>query len=126
VIFLLAVLLVNTIALAVVTVLYRKARTSARERRVEGPNSAFESSYVRDVEALERWEQVELATLHEVNREEFERIIEKVRGASARVLTLSERAYMDRMSVAHERTSLRGEGTVRRSARRPTQLPGTP
>ena len=107
---LLVLLAINTTALVVVTVLYRRALKAAKNRRVEAPNSEFKSRYVEDIEDRERWERMDLARLHEVNREEVEKLLGKVRATSVRALTASERAFMDRMADAYER-AVRDERT---------------
>ena len=50
-----------------------------------------------DLEARQRWESVDLSGLHEVNREEVEKLLAKVRGTGVRSLTAGERAFLDRM-----------------------------
>lgn len=102
--FLLVVVAVEAVALVLVTVLYRRARASARApRRVEAPNSEFKSRYVVDLESRERWERMELSRLHEVNREEVEKLLRKVRATGVRSLAPGERAFLDRMADAHDR-----------------------
>ena len=103
-------LAVNTAALAVVWVLYRKARKAQKQRRVEAPNSQYKSPYVLDLEAKDRWESLDLSLLHEVNREEMETVLAKLRATNVRALTPHERAFLDRMVEAEQR--------ARRSARR--------
>lgn len=102
---LVALLAINVVLLVVVTVLYRKAKKAAKPRRVEAPNSEYKSQYVEDLEAKERWMKMDLARLHEVNREEFERVLAKVKATSVRALTKSERAFLDRMAEAHDRAA---------------------
>lgn len=116
--FLAILLAVNVGALIVMTVLYRKAKKASRQRRVEAPNSEYKSQYVVDLEAQERWERVDLSLLHEVNREEFQKHLERVRATSPRAITPAERAFLDRMADAHDRV----KGS---SSRRPRHLPGT-
>ena len=53
---------------------------------------------VGDKLALERWKGISIAGLHELNREEVERLLEKARAAGPKGLTASEREFMDRMS----------------------------
>jgi hypothetical protein len=103
-------LAVNTAALAVVWVLYRKARKAQKQRRVEAPNSQYKSPYVLDLEAKDRWESLDLSLLHEVNREEMEVVLAKLRATNVRALTSRERDFLDRMVEAERR--------ARKSARR--------
>ena len=121
--FLAILLVVNVVGLAVMTVLYRRAREASKERRVEAPNSEYKSSYVLDLEARERWERVDVARLHEVNREEFESLLARVRASSTRGLSESDRAFLDRMADAYER--LVADDRSGRSTGSPRELPGT-
>ncbi|MSR35750.1 MAG: hypothetical protein EXR95_03755 [Gemmatimonadetes bacterium] len=87
---------------------------------MEAPNSEHKSPYVIDMEARERWESLDLARLHEVNREEIEKLLGKVRATGVKSLTVNERAFMDRMAEAHDRAG----GRPRNGAHPPTrQLP---
>lgn len=122
---LLVLLGLETAALVAVTILYRKARKANRKRRVEAPNSAYKSRYVEDLESKERWETMDLGRLHEVNREEVEKLLDKVRATSIRTLTSQERAFLERMADAHDRAvdqDRRGGGD---GGRRPSHAPGT-
>jgi hypothetical protein len=119
---LLVLLGVETAALVAVIILYRKARKAAKTRTVEAPNSAYKSRYVEDLEAQERWENMDLDRLHEVNREEVVKLLEKVRSTSTRTLTTSERAFMDRMAEAHDRV-VPPENRTTRKRKRPPQTP---
>ncbi len=47
---------------------------------------------------LSRWSRIDRNTLHEVNREEFDRIQEKIRSSGAGSLTQGERDFLDRFS----------------------------
>jgi hypothetical protein len=95
---------INVTALAVVWILYRRARKAQKKRRVEAPNSEYKSRYVLDLESKERWERLDLGRLHEVNREEVEKVLAKLRATSVRALTTQERAFLDRMVEAERRT----------------------
>lgn len=112
--FLLVLLGLETVALAVMVVLYRKAKKANKKRRVEAPNSAYKSEYVRDLEAQERWEKMDTDLLHEVNREEFEKLLSRVQATSVRVLTTQERAFLDRMADHHDLVA--GDRRKRRAA----------
>lgn len=128
---LVVLLAINVVLLVVVTVLYRKAKKAAKPRRVEAPNSEYKSQYVEDLEAKERWMKMDLGRLHEVNREEFERVLAKVKATSVRALTKSERAFLDRMAEAHDRAareeqpSSGGASASSSPASGPRRLPGT-
>lgn len=114
---LLALLAVETAALVALAVRYRRAKKAAKRRRVEAPNSAYRSEYVQDLEARERWERMDVEALHEVNREEVVRLLEKVRSDGIRSLSSSERDFLDRMAEAagsRGRRSGRGEASTGR------------
>ena len=49
-------------------------------------------------QSLHRWSRIDRNKLHEVNREEFDRIQEKIRSSGAGNLTQEERAFLDRFS----------------------------
>lgn len=51
-----------------------------------------------DGDALARWNSIPIASLHELNRGEVLRLLEKVRTQGARSLSLDERATLDRFS----------------------------
>jgi hypothetical protein len=119
---LLVLLAVNTVALIVVTMMYKKAKRASKVRRVEAPNSQYKSPYVMDLDDVDRWEKIDLSRLHEVNREEFEKILTKLRATSIRALTAQERAFLDRMADSHDRV-VRDEKAA--GARAPRHLPGT-
>jgi type II secretory pathway pseudopilin PulG len=107
---LLLLMLLNIITLVVVTVLYQRTRRQARARELEGANSAYRSQYIEDLESKQRWESLDPELLHEVNREELEKTLAKLRATSVRALSPQERAFLDRMVEAERR--------VRRSRRR--------
>ena len=64
------------------------------QQRAAGPRIASES------DALRRWATIPVAELHELNRGEVLRLLEKARTGGARSLTLDERATLDRFSRA--------------------------
>ena len=73
------------------------ARTSGARRsqqRAAGPLVAS------DTDALRRWATIPVTELHELNRGEVQRLLEKARAGGARSLTLDERATLDRFSRA--------------------------
>ena len=123
---------INLTALVVVWVLYRKAKKAQKKRRVEAPNSEYKSRYVLDVESKQRWERLDLNRLHEVNREEAEKVLAKLKATSVRALTTQERAFLDRMVEAERRTRLgrprrpdRSGGPRSGGPHQPTPAPGT-
>ena len=54
-----------------------------------------------DRTAIQRWEAIDTALLHELNRSEVETLLRKARAGGVRVLTPDERAFLDRMSTRH-------------------------
>lgn len=119
--FLLILLALDTAALVTMSILYRKAKRAGKVRRVEGPNSQYKSPYVLELETKERWESMNLDGLHEVNREEVEKVLGKVRAVGVRGLSTAERDFLDRMADASGR--VRGRGRSAGSHPRPRQLP---
>ena len=70
-----------------------------RQRRVvKQPARPRRVSIVADLEALERWDSIPRERLHEINREEVDKLLRKARRVGARALTADERAFLDRMS----------------------------
>jgi hypothetical protein len=118
---LLALVVVQAAAIALLSRLYRRERKANKLRRVEAPNSQYKSPYVLDMEARERWEALDLSRLHEVNREEIEKLLVKVRATGVKSLSAPERAFLDRMSDAHDRGATRPRPGGR--AGPPHQLP---
>jgi len=116
--FLVLLLVLNAVTLATIWVLYRRARKSRKERRVEGPNSEYKSQYVMDLEAREQWEALDLTLLHPVNRDEVETVLAKLRATSVRALTVQERTFLERMVEAQGRAR-RTEARKRRDPARP-------
>jgi hypothetical protein len=109
------VVVLQAILLGIVWRLYRRERRANRARRVEAPNSEHKSPYVIDMEARERWESLDLARLHEINREEVEALLAKVRATGVKSLSGPERAFLDRMADAHDRAvdrTLSGGGST--------------
>lgn len=92
---------------SIVTYRVRKAQRARRARRVESPNSEYKSPYVLELEARERWERIALDRLHEVNREEVQRLQGTLKEGGVRALSGSERAFLERMVDALSRTPRR-------------------
>lgn len=105
-------------ALALALYLYSKVKRGQKKRRVEAPNSTYKSRYVEDLESFERWQKMDLSRLHEINRDEVEKLLAKARGASARALTSQERAFLERMADAYDRV-VRRDARPGASGRRP-------
>jgi hypothetical protein len=118
---LLIIVMIQSLLLGVLIRLYRREKRANKHRRVEAPNSEHKSPYVIDMEARERWEALDLTRLHEVNREEIEKLLGKVRATGLKSLSTSERAFLDRMTEAHDRAGGRLRGGPHASSSR--QLP---
>ena len=94
---LLALVIAQSVMLGVLLRLYLQAKQLREEAARRGGDAA---SPALDQEARQRWEALDLTRLHELNREEVEKLLTKVRGTGVRSLTASERAFLDRMSQA--------------------------
>ncbi len=85
------------------TGLWFRRRVDARKGRYrvrEEPNSHYAAPGVRRIERHERWESILQRNIHEVNRSEVERLLEKVRALGSEKLTPSEKAFLDRMAAS--------------------------
>lgn len=71
-----------------------------RYRVVEKPNSHYAAPGVLKIERHERWEAILQKNIHEVNRSEVERLLDKVRALGAEKLTPSEKDFLDRMAAS--------------------------
>lgn len=61
-------------------------------------SDASPTGFVGDRIAVARWRGISVDKLHELNREEVERLLSKVTNAGASSLTRSEREFLDRMA----------------------------
>ena len=77
----------------------RKRGAAKREfqRAMQTPSSG--GGFVNDRMTMERWKGISIEALHELNREEVERLLDKAKSGGAGALTQSERAFMDRMAA---------------------------
>ncbi len=72
-----------------------------RQRRVvKQPARPRKVSIVVDLESLERWKSIPRERLHEINREEVDKLVRKANQLGAKSLTADERDFLDRMSGA--------------------------
>jgi len=53
---------------------------------------------LRDAERVQRWKRVDRSRLHEINRSEFQRLLDKIDREGVGALTLEEREFLDRFS----------------------------
>ncbi len=74
------------------------AKRVAASRRVEKPNSHYSSQLVRDQRDRERWRQVDLDSLHPINREEVERLLNVVEASGPEVLSPGDRVFLENMT----------------------------
>ena len=100
---LIGLLALNVVALTTAIVVYRRARKAQKQRVVERPNSQYKSQYVADLESKDRYQTLDLARMHEINREETQKILAKLRTGTVRNLARSERDFLDRMVEAERR-----------------------
>lgn len=77
-----------------------KRRTSiqAANRILERPNSYYSSRDVRDQEDTEWYDSIQLDKLHEVNRDEVERLLVQINGTGIDSLRPSDRAFLERIA----------------------------
>ena len=79
--------------------LFLKSWERRRKRRlVEQPNSHYRAPGVQDIDMRERWESIPREHLHEVNREELEKLLGKVEQQGVKGLSGEERAFLDRLA----------------------------
>jgi hypothetical protein len=112
---LVAVVLAGFGTAAVIRVL--RARSRARRRIRELPNSHYTSEIVLHNEARHRWSNIALERLHEINREEVVRLVARVEATSVEMLRPNERAFLDRMA------ELAGERPAPVEPREPAKVP---
>ena len=79
--------------------IFLRAWERRRQRRVvKRPAPPRKVSIVVDLEALERWKAIPRERLHEINREEVDKLLRKAHQSGAGSLMTNERAFLDRMS----------------------------
>lgn len=71
----------------------RESRTRARQQRFMPPVRLFTSGDVQ------RWRSIDRSTMHEVNRDELERILAKIDATGIESLTAGERQFLERFSA---------------------------
>jgi len=76
----------------------RRSSVRAANRILERPNSYYSSKGVRDQEDAEWYDSIDLDKLHEVNRDEIERLIAQIKGAGIDSLRPSDRAFLERIA----------------------------
>jgi len=102
---LLVLVIAESAMLGVLLRLYLHARQLNQQHARQAPAPAPAQPIpaptpVDDLEVRERWEALDLSSLHELNREEVEKLLAQVRGSGVRSLTAAERAFLDRIARA--------------------------
>ena len=69
------------------------------KRKLEGAHqqTAVSAAFTNEGALMNRWEQIDVSTLHELNREEVQLLLAKARTAGVKSLTPAERQFLDRM-----------------------------
>lgn len=82
---------------------WRKHRFMKQWNPMPTPKSELAKAARRadDKEATKRWRAIRLEDLHELNRDEVERLLKKLEADGSGSLTLDERAVLDRFAVKH-------------------------
>lgn len=80
---------------------YRRWRRQkiAANRRIEAPNSHYSSAGVRNQEDRERWGDINMGTLHPLNRDEVVRLLEVVDADGIKSLSPRDRLFLDNMTL---------------------------
>ncbi len=76
----------------------RRASIKSANRILERPNSYYSSKGVRDQEDAEWYDSIDLDKLHEVNRDEVERLMAQIKGAGIDSLRFSDLAFLERIA----------------------------
>ncbi|MDE2806087.1 MAG: rhomboid family intramembrane serine protease [Gemmatimonadota bacterium] len=69
-----------------------------RQRVVRRPSARSRMSGIRDADAIQNWEAIRRESLHEINREEVDYLLTKVKKMGVGSLTAEQRAFLDRMA----------------------------
>ena len=92
-----------TLAVAVLIIvptvraLILRASRKRQPKLVEKPNSYYTPKLVLDRDSRDRWHSIPLESVHEINRGEVSRLIDKVDALGIDNLTSRERIFLDRM-----------------------------
>lgn len=76
---------------------FLKAWERRRNVRVQ-EKSGFQRSSAKEVDHVERWRGIPTERLHEVNREEVEKLLAKIADTGIKTLTKAERDFLDRIA----------------------------
>lgn len=77
---------------------WKKQRIEA-SRKVEAPNSYYSSQGVRQQEDHERWQGINVRSLHPLNRDEVVRLLEVVDEDGVSSLSPKDRLFLDNMTL---------------------------
>lgn len=84
------------------------SRTSAAEKFKRSTSASPRRKWAGDREAVRRWRRIDRGALHEVNREAFDEVMEKLATQGIGSLTDAEREFLDRF--AETTVALPGDG----------------
>jgi hypothetical protein len=92
------------IVVAIALIVRARAKRKSRPRVVELPNSAYTPKLVLDRDAEHRWHAIPLDELHEINRGEVMRLLDRVTAAGVDSLRRNEREFLDNLAerLVHE------------------------
>lgn len=101
-------------------------RTRSRNRKVEAPNSHYTPQLVRNREDLDRWENIPLDKVHEINRGEVVRLIDKAKAAGVESLRPTERTFLDQIALVTGPDRGPDGAPTRKGTSRPPRPPQPP
>ncbi len=96
---LIAIGILAGIAVPAVRAARGRAERQKPQRVVELPNSAYTSKLVRDRDTRLRWAAIPLDRLHEINRGEVERLLERVDTYGIDALRPRDRSFLDALAA---------------------------
>ena len=79
----------------------REWRRGAPKRNFQSRIAATPSASLSDRTSLSRWEAIDTALLHELNRQEVKALLRRARAEGVGGLSQAERAFLDRMATQH-------------------------
>jgi hypothetical protein len=82
---------------------WRRGAAKRDFQRQMSPNGGGGSGFVGERVALARWKGISVDSLHELNREEVKRLLDKVKSSGAASLSQAERQFLDRMASQSSR-----------------------
>jgi hypothetical protein len=78
-------------------ILQRNAGNERFKRQMQPPAPKIETT----ASAMDRWRRIKRDGLHEVNRDELDRILDKISASGIGSLNPGEREFLDRFSARH-------------------------